>query len=547
MTHTDALAQGRSAFAQRHWQAAYAQLSAADRDASLEPADLEGLATAAYLVGHDDHAFMLWARLHHACIDGGERERAVYWGYWLSIVHLVHGERAQATGWLARAQRLDSARDAASVVKGYGEIIAGLLAMGSGDFAGAAARFGTAVELADRFHDPDLLALGLLGQGQSLIMQHEFAEGASRLDEAMLGITAGRISPVLAGIVYCAVILTCQRTFDLARAREWTQQLDAWCAAQPDLMPFRGECLVHRSQVLQARGDWSGAFDEAARAREHLAARSEAVVGRACYQQGELHRLRGDFDAAERLFRDAGRYGCEPQPGFSLLRLATGKADDAEAAIRRAVDAAVDVPGPAGGLSRPRLLGPLIEILLAQGDTAGARKAADVLAAIAAEMNTPYLAAASAHGTGAVLLAQGNTQAAQSRLREAWMLWQQLEMPYEAACVRVLLGQVCRRLDDHETARMHFDAARAVFERLHAAPALAELERLAADGKSGALSPREREVLALVAAGQSNRQIADALAISEHTVARHMSNIFDKLGVNSRTAAATYAHTHKLI
>jgi len=548
MAHTDALDEGRSAFARRQWRTAYARLSAADRDASLEPADLERLATAAYLAGHDDHAFRLWARVHHDWLDGGNPERAVYWGYWLSIVQLVHGEPAQATGWLARARRLDGAPHEASAARGYGEVAGGLLAMGSGDIAGAAARFAVAVVLAERFDDSDLLALGLLGQGQALVMQHEFAEGAARLDEAMLGITAGKVSPVLAGIVYCAVILTCHRIFDLARAGEWTRQLDAWCAAQPDLTPFRGECLVHRSQVLQARGDWSGALDAVARARDHLAARSEVVVGRACYQQGELHRLRGEFDVAERLFRDAGRYGCEPQPGVSLLRFATGELDRAATAIRRAVDAAVDVPGPGGGLSRPRLLGPLIEILLALGDTAGARKAADELAAIAAKMSMPYLAAASAQSSGAVLLAEGEIQAAQAQLREAWMAWQQLEMPYEAACVRVLLGQVCRRLDDRETARMHFDAARAVFERLDAAPALARLERLASDAESeGALTRREREVLALVAAGQSNRRIAAALAISEHTVARHVSNIFDKLGVDSRTAAATYAHTRKLI
>jgi len=548
MARTDAVAQGRSAFDRQQWQTAYTQLSAADSDASLEPVDLERLATAAYLVGHHDHAVTLWTRVHHDWNDRGNLERAIYWGYWLSIIQLVRGELAQATGWQARAWRLDSARREASAAQGYGEMVSGLLAMGSGDIAGAAARFAAAVALANRFDDSDLLALGLLGQGQALTVQHEFAEGTARLDEAMLGITAGKVSPVLAGIVYCAVILTCQRTFDLARAQEWTRQLDAWCAAQPDLVPFRGECLVHRSQVFQACGDWSGALDEAAKARDHLATRSEVVVGRACYQQGELHRLRGDFAAAEQMFRDAGRYGCEPQPGLSLLRLATGDIDGAAAAIRRAVDAAVDVPGPAGGLSRPRLLGPLIEILLALGDTAGARKAADELAAIATRMKTPYLSAVSAQSSGAVLLAEGETQAAQAHLREAWMLWQQLEMPYESACVRVLLGQVCRRLDDHETAHMHIDAARAVFERLDAAPALAQLERWAANAETDdALTQREREVLALVAAGHSNRRIAAALAISEHTVARHMSNIFNKLGVNSRTAATTYAHTHKLI
>jgi DNA-binding CsgD family transcriptional regulator len=549
MAHTDALDQGRSAFARRQWPTACAQLSAADRDASFEPADLERLATAAYLVGRDDQAVALWARVHHGWIEVGDPSRAVYWAYWLSIVQLVHGQVAQATGWLARARRLDNARHQASSAHGYGEVVDGLLAMGSGDIAGAAARFAAAIVLADRFDDPDLLALSLLGAGQALIMRHEVGEGTARLDEAMLGITAGKVSPVLAGIVYCAVILTCQRAFDLGRAREWTRQLDLWCAAQPDLMPFRGECLVHRSEVMQACGDWSGAFAEAAKAREHLAARSEAVVGRAFYQQGELHRLRGEFDAAESMFRDAGRHGCEPQPGFSLLRFATGDLESAAAAIRRAVDAAVDVPGPAGGLSRPRLLGPLIEIQLAMDDITGARKAADELAATAAKMNAPYLTAISAHGSGAVLLAEGETRDAQTHLREAWMLWQQLGMPYESACVRVLLGQACRfRLDDREIAHMHFDAARAVFERLDALPALAQLERLAADAESeSALTRREREVLVLVAAGHSNRRIAAALTISEHTVARHVSNIFDKFGVNSRAAATTYAHTHKLV
>jgi len=548
MAHEDALEQGREAFARQQWKTAHARLSAVDRETPLEPADLKHLATAAYLLGMHNDAITLWTRLHNEYINRGDPERAAYWGYRLGFFQLLNGEPAQASGWLARAQRLDKETNQASVATGYGEMLQGLLAMVSGDVAGAAARFDATVALADQFNDPDLLALGLLSQGQALAMQHAFAEGVSRLDEAMLGITAGKVSPELAGIVYCAVILTCQRIFDLSRAREWTRQLDIWCAAQPDLTPFRGECLVHRSEVLQARGDWPDALDEVEKARDHLAGNSDTTLGRACYQQGDLHRLRGEFDKAEKMFREASKHGFEPQPGVSLLRLVTGDVDAATTAIKRAVDAAVDVPSPAGGLSRPRLLGPLIEILLAQGDIPAARNVVDELDATATQMNTPYLAAMSAHGKGAVQFAEGDMQNAEANLREAWMLWQQLEMPFESARVRVLLGQVCRQLGDPDTARMHFDAARAVFERLEARPALAELDRVETNPESASkLSARELEVLTQVAAGKSNRDIAAELAISEHTVARHISNIFDKLGVNSRTAASTYAHTHKLI
>ena len=211
------------------------------------------------------------------------------------------------------------------------------MAMGKGDIESARADFEQALALAEVFVDSDLLALALLGSGQSLVQLEKSAEGVARLDEAMVGVAAGQVSPVLAGIIYCAVILICQRLFDLRRAREWTTQLDAWCASQPDLVPYRGQCLVHRSEILQLQGTWPEALAEVMRAREHLADRSDAVVGRACYQQGELHRLRGEFAQAEEMYREASRNGCEPQPGVSLLRLAEGKLDAAAAAIRLAI------------------------------------------------------------------------------------------------------------------------------------------------------------------------------------------------------------------
>jgi ATP/maltotriose-dependent transcriptional regulator MalT len=544
------MARGREAFVRRQWREAYTQLSAADRAQPLEPADLERFATAAYLTGKDAEATSLWTRAHHQLVDQGKTERAAQWGFWLSLILLLNGETARCTGWLARSQRLLKHQGDNCVELGYGCVVYGLLAMRQGDLEGAADSFDKALALAERFADPDLLALALLSLGQSLIMSGKIADGVARLDEAMVAATEGEVSPVLTGIIYCAVILTCQRIFDLRRAREWTTQFDAWCASQPDLVPYRGQCLVHRSEVLQSKGDWPQALSEVSKARDLLAKGAGAVAGRACYQQGELHRLRGEFAQADEMYRQAAHHGCDPQPGLSLLRLAEGKVDAAAAAILNAANLP-DSPQEAGkGSRRPELLAPCVEVLIAAGDLGAAGAAADELARTASRIEAPLLLAASAQASGAVSLAQGKPKAALALLHEALMIRQELEMPHETARLRILLGRACRQLGDLDTARMHFDAAASVFRQLGAAPDLAAFESLMADragGPIGTLTEREREVLALVAAGDSNRQMAVALGISEHTVARHLSNIFDKLGVSSRTAASALAHKYNLV
>lgn len=550
MVEVSAIIEGREAFARREWREAFAQLSVADRESPLDPTDLERLATAAYLAGEDTHAAAVWMRAHHALIDYGDVERAARWGFWLSLSLLLRGESAQSTGWLARSQRLLEDRPTACAAQGYGCIVLGLLAMGSGNAEEARAKFEEAATLANQFSDADLMALALLSQGEIMIQSRRIAEGVARLDEAMVAVTAGDVSPMFAGIVYCAVILACRRIFDLRRAQEWTIALSDWCDSQPGLVSFRGQCLVHRSEILQMQGDWPGALEEAERACEWLAGRSEAVVGRAYYQRGELHRLRGEFALADKMYRKAAQNSCEPQPGISLLRLAQGKLDAATAATRSFAEFARSARKPSAGLSDPRLFGPWVAILLAAGDLGTARAVADQLAEIAAENDAPFLAAISAQTNGAVLLAEGNTTAALDPLREAWTIWQNLQTPYESARTRVLIGRVFRRLDDREMAHMHFDAARTVFSQLGAAPDLAELRRLIKTGSAepaGPLTDREIEVLTLVATGETNRQIAAALAISEHTVARHLSNIFNKIGVSSRTAASAFAHRNKLV
>ena len=551
MAVPEGVERAREAFARLAWKEACDRFVAADSDVPLSPADLELFATAAYLCGKDAEAEVSWRRAYHALVDDGKVERAARCGFWLISSLLLRGDFAQGTGWLARSQRLLDERQDTCVEEGYILLTQGVMALGKGDFAAARAVSERAIAIATRFADADLMALSLLTRGQALVKAHSIEEAATQFDEAMVAVTSGEVSPIAAGIVYCGVILACTEVFDLRRAQEWTNALSTWCAAQPDLVPFRGPCLVHRSEILQVQGEWSVAADEAARACEWFSNRPQRFAGRAAYQRAELYRLRGELDRAEELYRDAGHLGYEPQPGVSLLRLAQGRLEAAVAAIRRVVDEAAPPSRPAGQLSAARSLGAYVDIMVAAGDREAAGAAAATLAEIAAAVDAPFLHATSQYARGAVLLAGDDARAALAALRDAWALWQKLEAPYEAGRTRVLIGLACRRLGDCDTGQLHIDAARSVFERLGAATEcsrLDQLDRAAADPERACpLTERELEVLTLVAAGSTNRQVAAELGISEHTVARHLSNIFNKLGVSSRTAAITYAFENHLL
>lgn len=538
-----ALIQGRELLRKQAWSAAFSWLSAADHEAPLEPADLEELSKVARLIGRETEGAELLGRAHQEFLSRGQVKDAARCAFWLGFMSLLNGELAQASGWLSRVDRL-LADQPDCVEKGYLLLPTGYRAAHGGDPATAYATFSRAAEIGNRFGDKDLVTLTLQGQGRALIRQGEIARGVTLLDEAMVAVTAGEVSPLVAGGVYCSVIEGCGEIFDLRRAQEWTSALEQWCASQPDIVPYRGHCLVRRAEILQLHGAWPDALEEARQASEWLSKPTpKPEVGAAFYCTAELHRLRGEFAEAEEAYRKAAQWD-RTQPGLAQLRLAQGKVDAANAAIRRIAE---EAPGPG---VRARVLDAYVEIVLAASDVPAARAAANELSEIAGSYDAPFLSALSSRATGAVLLAEHDARGALVFLRQSWTTWCDLEAPCEASRTRLLTALACRKLGDEDAAVLELTAAREVFQKLGAVPDLARTDALLLNQvptAAGPLTSREVEVLRLVASGLTNRGIGTQLHISEKTVARHLSNIFVKLDLTSRAAATAYAYQHDLV
>ena len=542
---THQLERGREAYSTSAWKDAYESLSSADQASALAPADLELLATAVYMLGREDEWMRILERACQQYADAGVLPRAARCAFWIGMHLAIRGEMGPATGWLGRAQRLVEREEGECVEQAYLLMPVAFQHEAAGDYEGAADTAGAAAEAGERFGDPDLFALALHAQGNMVVRGGRVREGLGLLDEAMVAVTAGGVSPIVTGIVYCGVILACDEVYEVRRAQEWTATLTRWCEQQPDLLAFTGRCLVHRAQLMALHGAWQDALEEAERAGRRFAqSMNRGAAAKGWYLRGEVHRLRGEVAEAEQAYREASQLGFEPQPGWSLLRQAQGNTDAAVAAIHRVLGETAD------RLRRAGLLPAYVEIMVNAGEIDDARGACSELAGIAGEYESALLQATAAQARGSVELAAGDPAAALSSLRQASQIWQELEAPYEEACTRVLIGRACQALGDEDAFALELDAARSVFEDLGATPDLTRLEALSgapSDVDTHGLTPRELEVLRLVASGKSNREIAAALVISEHTVARHVQNIFTKLGVPSRTAAGAFAFEHHLV
>jgi DNA-binding CsgD family transcriptional regulator len=542
----DDLLRAREAYERREWVAAYEALSGLDASrpdgVALDGDDFARLATAAYLTGRKNDCVQALQRAYQTHLDAGDPLAAVRCGFWLALVLSTTGEPAVAGGWVARAQRLLDDILGDVVERGYMLIHLMYRHIFAGEYAPA---HQCAVEVTDygrRFSDPDLVAMGICSQGRLAMYRGRVSEGLALLDEAMACIATGAVSPIFAGNVYCTMIEGCQEVSDFGRATEWTVALTRWCERQPGLIPFTGQCAVHRGQIMRLRGAFGEALEEFAKAVErYVEADTVPAAGLATAERADVLRILGQFDAAEAAYTEALGYGYEPQPGLALLWLARRGIPAAIGAIKRLL------AEPRDPVHRSQLLPAAVEVLLAAGETDLAAHTSAELSEIAAGFGCLGLRAMASRAAGHVALTRGDHANAIIELRRACRRWNELGAPYEAARSGVLLGRALRALGDEDSAAAELATARRTFAGLGAGPAEREAAALLQPSAPAGLSAREVEVLRLVAAGKTNPEIAAELFLSEKTVARHLSNIFAKLNVTSRTAAAAFAFEHRLV
>jgi DNA-binding CsgD family transcriptional regulator/tetratricopeptide (TPR) repeat protein len=540
--YPDGLIRGRRAFSENNWSESYETLSELDRRGELAPEDLEMLATAAFMLGRIGDMISALERAHHAYMSGGEVFPAVRTALWLGTNLASRGKFAQASGWLERATRLMEPVKEDRLERGYMLLPAMFKSMAAQEYEKVAETAIEAASIGRRFGDYDLVAHAVHVQGRALIRQGKAQEGIRLLDEVMVAATAEELSPMVTGLVYCSVIEGCYEIGEIRRAAEWTMALSAWCDGQPDLVAFTNQCLAHRAEIMQLQGVWQAALEQARRAHQRKA--RGLIAAQAYYQQAEIHRLQGELGLAEEDYRNVSLSGGDPQPGLARLRLAQGNPDASVASLGRALAESEDM------LQRLAILPAFVDVTLAVDDVPAARRACDELEAIASQTDIDMHRAWSTYARGVVDLADGLPAAAIPSLRDAFKLWQALGVPHEMARTRTSLARALLAVGDEDTASLEFEAARLTFADLGATPEMLEVDSVSGArefGKTHDMTPREVEVLRLLTTGDTNRSIAEKLVLSERTVDRHVSNIFAKLGVSTRSAATSHAYRHRLV
>ena len=530
----------------QNWSDIHLRLSREYKEKGLEPKKLQTLALSAYLLGRDSECTELFERAHLAFLEINKRKEAIRCAFWLGLILLNDGEKSRGGGWIARGERLLSEFGGMQhAERGLFLIPMALSALYSGQVENAYRLFKKALTIGHQYADVDLRLLGRLGCGQSKIHIGKITEGVKLLDELMISLSIENIYPIAVGITYCAVIETFRKIWDLQRAQEWTLALTRWCESQPEMVPFRGQCLVRRAEVIQLHGEWRLALEEAKKACIRLVGPpGEPAAGEAFYRKAELYRLLGDFQRAEEGYRDAGKWGKNAQPGLALLRLSQGQIHLALTSIKNVLLEAKDIK------NRAEILPAFVHILLVSKKFDEAHEAVQELDYIAGELNVPYLQAMNFHCKGQLYYEANEHKKSLENLQKAVEIWNAQHLPYEAAKTKEIKGKVYLKLDDRDNAAIHLDSAKWTFEQLGASPDLHRLSKLRLSQRiqeNYGLTLRELQVLKSVVGGKTNKVIAAELFISDRTVDRHVSNIFNKLGVSSRVEAATCALKNNLL
>jgi DNA-binding CsgD family transcriptional regulator len=530
------LERARAAYRDWLWVEAFQSFTAADVASGLSPSDYELLATTSYMLGDVASLIETQEKAYKGYLEEGQPLPAARVALWVASGLASRGKFAEAGGWVERGSRLLEPVDMPCMEMGYLLLPQALRHMISGEFAEVVPIAAEAARIGREFNYPDLIALATHSEARALLALGKSKEGFRLLDEVMLSVIAGDCSPMVTGMVYCSVLEGCYETHEVKRAAVWTDSLADWCGAQADLVAFNDQCLAHRSELLRLQGDWAEALSEAQRSHANRA--RGPVAAQAHYQQAEIHRMRGDFERAEQEYQETAIKGGEPQPGLALLQLKVGSEDAAVASIRRALLEAQGI------LPRARLLPGCVEVFVATGHLEDAAMAVEELNSIAGATSIDTHTAWSRYSSGVVALSTASPVDAASDLRDALRIWEDLQLPYELARTRRELGRALSLMGDDEGARVQWEAAGVAFNDLGARPDADETSRmLSSDGieKPFGLTDREVEVLTKLASGATNRAIAADMVLSERTIDRHVSNIFTKLGVNTRSAATAAA------
>lgn len=556
----DPLAEARAALARGAWDAARDGFDAALAGGASGEA-LEGLGWAGWWLSDEDLTIGSREQAYRAYRDAGDEGAAARIAAWLAAdFREFRAEESVGRGWLARAHNLlDGLPESAD--HGWVALIDGDFALNLDVDVTRAERLSLeAVAIGHRVGVADLEAVGLAQAGIATVLQGRVDEGMRRLDEASVIATSEDLQlPISAGWALCCLISACDGVGDFPRAAEWCATMrdftDRWGGRQ-----ILGICRSAYGRVLAAGGDWPAAEAELTAAVADLSASRPGIARGGLVRLGEHRARQGRADEARELFEQAGPAGFV---GLGQLALDAGDpraaADVAERVLRAVPEEVLLERLPALELlARARAaLGRSPEA--ARGETALLE-----LEQIAGRLDTPYLRARARLVAGELAAARGEHEAARQAFEDAVDCFTEGSAPYEAAVARAELAGALGALGHLERADAEAAAARETFAALGAARDLARVEALLAggadgnDGSDGAggseddapggeLSPRELEVLALVAKGMGDAEIAERLVVSPHTVHRHVANIRAKLRLPSRSAAVAYAAREGLL